>query len=218
MTTYRGLCAWPIMQPRGLVVGRPRPPIYRRFSRSSTHPCPGLGLERIGLMVWGPCGSVSAAKVQGRAALLGERSIGRHWATSLAGREEKGRTKRWRAGEDCAVGPGQCCSIALLVVVVAGAFRQPARHPRTSPKGLRRCSVSSTRHAHAGQLSCPTPHQLLDFLHQRDSCVAGPPPPSRRTQRFEVGSPALSLPARRRLGIGVVLYCDATLRAGAGAR
>jgi hypothetical protein len=123
-------------------------------------------------MVWGPCGSVSAAKVQGRAALLGERSIGRHWATSLAGREEKGRTKRWRAGEDCAVGPGQCCSIALLVVVVAGAFRQPARHPRTSPKGLRRCSVSSTRHAHAGQLSCPTPHQLLDFLHQRDSCVA----------------------------------------------
>ena len=73
-------------------------------------------------MVWGPCGTVSAAKVQGRAALLGEGSIDRHGPMCLAGREKKGRTKRWRAGEDCAVGPGQCCSI-VVVILVAGAYR-----------------------------------------------------------------------------------------------
>lgn len=113
----RGLCAWPIMRPRRLVVWRPRPPIQRRFSISSTHPCPGPGLEWIGLMVWGPCGRVSAAKVQGMAALLGEKPIDRHGTMCLAGREEKGGTKRWRAGVDCAVGAGQwvlgCCWLFL---------------------------------------------------------------------------------------------------------
>ena len=78
-------------------------------------------------MVWGPCGRVSAAKVQGRAALLGERSIFRHGAMCLAGREEERPNKEMARGRDCAGCPGQCCSIALLVVVVAGAFRQPAR-------------------------------------------------------------------------------------------
>jgi len=51
---------------------------------------------------------------------------------------------------------GQCCSIALLVILVAGAFRQPARHPRTSPKGLRRCSAAQDTRTQAG-----SPVQLL---------------------------------------------------------
>ena len=50
----------------------------------------------------------------------------------------------------------QCCSIALLVILVAGAFRQPARHPRTSPKDLRRCSAAQHTRAQAS-----SPVQLL---------------------------------------------------------
>lgn len=82
----------------------------------------------------------------------------------------------------------------------------PSQDFSKRPAAVQRSAI----HARAGQLSCPTSHQLLDFLLQRDRCVAGPPPPSRRTQRFEAGGPALFLTARRRLGIGVLLYCDAT--------
>jgi hypothetical protein len=95
-----GLCAWPIMRPKSLFVGRPRPPIQRRFSMSSRHPRPGLGLEWIGSMVWGPCGSVSAAQVQ--AALHGE-CLNGHWAICrLAGRRMA--EQRDGVGVDCVAG------------------------------------------------------------------------------------------------------------------
>lgn len=83
---------------------------------------------------------------------------------------------------------GSCTAVGYSCRRRISSASAPSQDFSKRPAAVQR----STRHTRAGQLSCPTSHQLLDFLLQRDSKVAGPPPPSRRTQRFEVGGPALS--------------------------
>jgi hypothetical protein len=123
-------------------------------------------------------GSVRNCKRRaGAGRLCWAKSIDRQWAMP-AGREKKGRTKRWREDVDCAAGQDNASGArrAWELILSCGAGRQPARHLRTSP--TRPAAVQDAR---ASLLSCPISSQLLDFLLQRDNKVAGPPPPSRHS-------------------------------------
>jgi hypothetical protein len=123
-------------------------------------------------------GSVRNCKRRaGAGRLCWARSIDRQWAMP-AGREKKGRTKRWREGVDCAAGQDNAAGArrAWESFMSCGAGRQPARHLRTPPKW-----PAAVQDARTSLLSSPKSPHLLDFLLQRDSKVAGPPPPSRRS-------------------------------------
>jgi hypothetical protein len=88
-------------------------------------------------------GSVRNCKRRaGAGRLCWAKSIDRPWAMP-AGREKKGRTKRWREGVDCAAGQDNAAGArcAWRLFLSCGAGRQPARQLRTSPKGLRRCKT-----------------------------------------------------------------------------
>lgn len=76
--------------------------VLRRFSSSSAHPRPGLGLE-VGIIGrWGygvRAGSKRRIAVQCRAAL----SLSRNWAMPVGGGGRHGAEQREGAGEDCAM-------------------------------------------------------------------------------------------------------------------
>lgn len=95
-------------------------------------------------------------------------------ARRWAGREREwcGRTKRWLAAT-WRCWPADCLVVAPGVILVVFV----ARPPQDFSQGPPRRGAS----ARAALRSCPKPHQLLDFLLQRDSKAVGPPAPSRRS-------------------------------------
>jgi hypothetical protein len=78
IATYCGFWAWPIMRPRYVrCLKATATRVLRRFSRTSAHPRPGLGLE-VGIIgpwsieVWRPCGLEAPHCSAGRLCLCRE--------------------------------------------------------------------------------------------------------------------------------------------------
>ena len=83
IATYRGLWAWPIMRPRFLqCLKATATRVLRRFSRSSAHPRPGLGLE-VGIIGrWGygvRAGSKRRSAVQGGSVFVAKLGHAGRW-------------------------------------------------------------------------------------------------------------------------------------------
>lgn len=171
MRTYRGVWAWPIMRPRSSLSDDRDHLVGMAFQRALRASTSWSGTRGCVVGRWG-LGPVRARKRR--------RGAGRlcSWQHSMpgdgrAGSENGAAEQRGGSRRHGAVGR-QIASWWRRELFSSSLSRG---HPRTSPKGPPRRGAS----ARAALRSCPKPHQLLDFLLQRDSKAVGPPAPSRRS-------------------------------------